>query len=301
MDNDPPRDPNADVTDALAARTPSDRALDMALIDRIQAIIGNHQLRVEDAQDETRKAIVDMRHQMATANARAEAEANDRAVVVDYLKRQDKQLEGLGAGQQQLRSEFREIGEVVSGLAVDVGDLKQRMDRAERTLKAHDQSRDASIAERTTLRANQEQMLAGLNELRTQLDRLARRSALPDFGLFEVLPDGIVIVDAAGTIMQMNAVAERLFGHARGELIGQSLEVLVPESQRDLHRAHRMAFGDDPHARAMGYGRTFSALHADGTTFPAEIGLTPIQIGELACTIATVRDVRSRLAADKVS
>lgn len=110
-------------------------------------------------------------------------------------------------------------------------------------------------------------------------------------GLLEAAPDAMVCVDAQGTITLVNAQTERLFGYQRGELVGQPVEVLIPESARDAHPAHRERYMAEPRPRPMGVGLELSGRRRDGSTFPAEISLSAIDTEEGILVTAAVRDV----------
>ncbi|RZU54307.1 PAS domain S-box-containing protein [Krasilnikovia cinnamomea] len=116
-------------------------------------------------------------------------------------------------------------------------------------------------------------------------------------GLLESAPDAIIGVDRGGRIVLINAQAERLFGYARAELLGQSVDVLVPEAVRGTHVRHREGYFADPKARPMGHGMALTAVRKDGTEFPAEISLSALETDKGVIVSAAVRDVTERLAA----
>jgi PAS domain S-box-containing protein len=128
-----------------------------------------------------------------------------------------------------------------------------------------------------------------------------RRAAVMFRGLFEAAPDAMVGVDRAGRIVMVNSQAERLFAYPREELIGQLVEVLVPEAVRDLHPGHRERYLSAPATRPMGVGLELSARRADGTEFPAEISLATLDSGDGPIVTAAVRDVseRKRIQAER--
>lgn len=112
--------------------------------------------------------------------------------------------------------------------------------------------------------------------------------------LFESAPDGIIVVDPSGRIRDANPAAEQMFGYARHELEGKTVETLVPEDRRAEHGAHRDRYTAHPVQRPMGIGMELSARRKDGTTFPVEISLNVMDSAEGKVTIATVRDVSLR-------
>jgi protein-histidine pros-kinase len=116
--------------------------------------------------------------------------------------------------------------------------------------------------------------------------------------VLEAAPDAIVGVDPGGRILLMNAQAERLFGYGRDELIGQSLETLVPTPVRRLHGHHRATFLADPTTRPMGASLELAGLRKDGSEFPVEISLSAVRTDEGPLVVAAVRDVSDRKNAE---
>jgi two-component system cell cycle sensor histidine kinase/response regulator CckA len=118
-------------------------------------------------------------------------------------------------------------------------------------------------------------------------------------GLLEAAPDAMVCVAADGRIVLVNAQTERLFGYGRDELVGQLVEMLVPDAVRDIHPSRRAGYVADPRPRPMGAGMELAGRRRDGTTFPAEISLSAIETEEGILVSAAVRDVTQRqLAAE---
>jgi len=111
---------------------------------------------------------------------------------------------------------------------------------------------------------------------------------------FEHASSGMLAVDAGGRIVLVNREVERLFGYTRGELIGRSVELLVPARLRDAHAAHRETFARAPQARPMGAGRDLFGVRKDGSQVPVEIGLTPIATPSGMVVLASIVDISAR-------
>lgn len=110
--------------------------------------------------------------------------------------------------------------------------------------------------------------------------------------LFEAVPDALVLVDDQGLIVRANSRASTLFGHPENQLLGMSIEMLVPEGARVRHRAHRAGYMAHPHVRAMGAtGQTLMGRRHDGTQFPLEIALSPINSDGTVQYLASIRDI----------
>ena len=120
-----------------------------------------------------------------------------------------------------------------------------------------------------------------------------------DTGLFESLPDALIIVDAHGRIVRTNAHADTLFGFPPGALIGQAIEALMPESSRARHREHRINYAASPRMRPMGAGgMVLVGRRHDGEEFPVEIALSPLAVDAgQARFLASIRDVSETLRA----
>ena len=137
--------------------------------------------------------------------------------------------------------------------------------------------------------------------LGVSMDITERKQAEELFHLAtEASPSGTVLINRDGHIVLVNAHAERLFGYTRDELIGQGVEILVPERFGKSHAIDRANFFAAPGARAMGAGRQLFARRKDGSEFPVEIGLNPIQTPNGLVVLANVVDISTRLAAEEV-
>ena len=114
----------------------------------------------------------------------------------------------------------------------------------------------------------------------------------------EAAPNAMVMIDHAGRIAMVNAQAERVFGYSRAELVGQPVEMLVPERLRGDHPGLRKTFFAEPRPRPMGAGRELYALRKDGGEFPVEIGLNPIETDEGTMVLSAIVDITERKAAE---
>jgi len=112
--------------------------------------------------------------------------------------------------------------------------------------------------------------------------------------LFLYATEGILVVDDAGRIIQINPSAERLFGYEKNELINQKIEVLIPHRFSDKHAHHREKYNKNPHARSMGAGMELNGLKKNGTEFPVEISLSPYCNADGKFVIAFIIDITVR-------
>ena len=113
--------------------------------------------------------------------------------------------------------------------------------------------------------------------------------------LIESLPDGVFVVAQDGLIVFANRQAEALFGYSREELVGQSIDTLVPDNIRPVHPGHRARYTRDAQVRPMGAGLSLSGRRRDGALFPAEISLSAVETTEGRLVTAVVRDVTERM------
>lgn len=116
----------------------------------------------------------------------------------------------------------------------------------------------------------------------------------------EASPNGIVMVDSKGKIIMVNSQIEMLFGYNREELIEQPVELLIPDKFRSVHLEHRKDFFTSPSARPMGAGRDLIAKRKDGTGFPVEIGLSPIELDGNTAVLSSITDISERKRAEKL-
>jgi PAS domain S-box-containing protein len=135
----------------------------------------------------------------------------------------------------------------------------------------------------------------GTMVLSTIVDISARKRLEARFRrVVEAAPNAIVMINASGRIEMVNAQAEQLFGYDREDMLGKPVEMLVPERFRRHHPDLRKSFFGDPRARAMGAGRDLFGVRKDGSEFPVEIGLNPIETDEGPMVLSAIVDISAR-------
>jgi PAS domain S-box-containing protein len=116
--------------------------------------------------------------------------------------------------------------------------------------------------------------------------------------VIDAAPDGLLIVDAQGEIVVANRQACELFGYAHPELIGRSVDDLLPDDVRRTHRAHRLRYRAEPEVRPMGVGLLLRARRGDASVFPVEVSLSPLELDGQLMVVTAVRDVSARIEAE---
>ncbi|MEL7158591.1 MAG: PAS domain S-box protein, partial [Actinomycetota bacterium] len=131
---------------------------------------------------------------------------------------------------------------------------------------------------------------------RSGLRPLSELSEVEVWAMVDASPDGMLLADELGVISFVNSQMEALFGYDRGDLLGQSVDVLLPTRLRQVHAAHRTRYRVEPKLRSMGAGLDLVARRKDGSEFPVEISLSPISTDDGLRVVATVRDTTDRMA-----
>ncbi len=149
----------------------------------------------------------------------------------------------------------------------------------------------------SSLRGASGEIIGGLGIIRDVTERKRAEGKFRD--LLEAAPDAMVIADQENRIVLANAQAERLFGYTKKELIGQTVEMLLPESSRDSHARHAATYFALPHTRRMGTGLELLGRRKDGTIFPAEISLGPLETQEGPLVSSAIRDISDRKATER--
>ena len=141
-------------------------------------------------------------------------------------------------------------------------------------------------------------LLAAVERLRTDLVQ-SRLLGERFRRLVESAPDAIVVVDAKGKIVMVNGQAEALFGYPRDEMLGQAVEMLVPDALRGRHIKHRDGFINNSSVRPMGTGMDLSGQRKDGSQVPVEISLSPLEAPEGLMVAAAIRDITAQRQAQE--
>ena len=174
-------------------------------------------------------------------------------------------------------------------------------ERAEAELRqARDELEDRVRKRTAELAKANEELLTEIGERRRAEDALRKSEGMLR-GLFEHAPDTMVLVDHGGRIARINTQVEAMFGYTQAELLGRPIECLLPERFRHSHIEHRAGYQSDPHLRSMGameIGLELFGRRKDGSEFPVEIMLSPIETGEGSMVIAVVRNTTRRKRAE---
>ncbi len=230
-------------------------------------------------------------------------DASDRIV---YWNKGAERLYGWSAGEalgrishELFQTTFAEpLGEINRTLERDgqwAGELVHRTRTGQRVVVLSRWIRELNVAESHVMETNVDMTERQHRLEAEEQSRLERRFRQ----LLEAAPDAIVEVSADGRIVLMNRIAEEMFGYVRDELLGEPVDLLVPDGIRHEHYRHRDRYLENPRTRPMGSGLELHARRRDGTLFPVEISLSPIQTEGGVHVTAVIRDVTERKRAEK--
>jgi PAS domain S-box-containing protein len=171
-----------------------------------------------------------------------------------------------------VNADKQQIVELLFSTAEELSESNRRLEEAREELEEHARALERKVAERT---------------------RELQDAEATYRDLLETAPDGFVISDAQGRIVLVNRQAERLFGYSREELVGRPVELLVPPASRHVHADERLRYAAEPRPHRV-EARELAGCRKDGSSFPAEISLSPARSGGATLIVAAIRDVSER-------
>lgn len=199
-----------------------------------------------------------------------------------------------GKGRRYRLEDVRLVEEIASRAAMAIDNA--RLYRESQALNAELELR---VAERTAQLKSMVAMLHKEIAERYRAEEAMKASETMMHALFEASPDAQVIVDQQGSVVKVNAQTESLFGYDRRELEGKPVEILLPESFRNVHMLHRADYYQDPVLRPMAAGLELYGRRKDGSVFPVEIMLSPVRTDQGLLVMSAVRDISERKKAEE--
>jgi PAS domain S-box-containing protein len=178
-----------------------------------------------------------------------------------------------------------------AGALAGVLDITKRKEVEDELKFARDQL-ERRIEERTDELVMTISKLETENEERKKVESLFRQ-------LLESAPDAMIVANSGGEILLTSALTEQLFGYSKEELIGRPIEMLIPERFRGGHTAHRNQYAKEAYVRPMGAGLDLHGLRKDGTEFPAEVSLGPLETDQGMLVFTAIRDITARKRAEQ--
>jgi PAS domain S-box-containing protein len=167
-----------------------------------------------------------------------------------------------------------------------------------RPMRDEDKTKQQLMRELTVLRQRVEELEA-LEADRVRAEGALQKSETTARALLESASDGIVVVEADGRIVLVNAKLEEIFGYNREELLGQPVEILLPPWLFDVHTRHRADYLAHPHSRPMGLGLDLTGRRKDGTEFPVEVSLSFVETEEGLLIMGFIVDITQRKQAEE--
>ena len=195
------------------------------------------------------------------------------------------------ARNEDLRNdEIGELSRAFNRVADFVAEKQANLERSEAQLRELNASLEKRIEERT-------EALSRVIEQRSQAEELARASEQELASILNLAPDGIAVIDQRGTLRKFNLAAERMFGWSADEVIGNRVNMLMPEPHRTVHEQYLRNYQVTREAKVIGYEREVDAVKRDGEPFPVALSVSELKLGDETQYVGIIRDITDRKAA----